>query len=365
MRQGLVLVFALMSSALWAQSDEELFGAPPPDVTVGDGGKVDLSPILAPAGPSLHGSLVSSGVVFVGQDPDRRWTKGFGYDFASSLSFDARPDASLHWSATLQSSLPAGATNWSAPTIGAMYVDYTLLQSVFFTVGRFSGSWGVGRLFSVNDLLAPLDGGVALKAFAPLGPIGITVVTLAPPGATQLGALGWVGQAQLTQGAWNLAVAGQRIASAGSKFDASVKTAAWGADWFGEVKATLPGGEPVVSALAGFYWEGFDPKLGVQAEWMIDGASPGWQDQSVALALGWSVIPRWGLKPSAKVTWAWLDGSGQVLVGLEAEPFAHVHFTLGLPYSWGAANSRWVTNTVTSYRVARAVALKVDLTAQF
>jgi len=371
-----LLFTLLLVVGLHAQEADAVFDDPA-DIVAPEGPKVDLSPILANPQPSLSGSINMSGVAYVGwtQTPDpanleSNFDKGFGYDLSSSLTFDYKPDPTFHWSASLSTAIPAGSVAWSTPSLSSMYLDYTLADQVFITMGKFGMTWGAGRLFGVNDLVAKIADNLSVKAFTPVGPLGFTAVMMLPPAATAFTQLQWAAQAEGSLGPVTANLAGWYTASAAPKLDLWAKTVLWGADVFAEGKVTLAEGvnplaEVQVQALAGVYWEGFVPKLRVQGEWLIDSPTLGWGDQSLALAVTWANIPGTGIKPSARVTQAMADSSGQLILGLEADPLPHIHVTLGLPVSWGATDSRWVKSTVATYKEAWALALKVDLAGGF
>ncbi len=377
MRIAALMCALVLATAVHAQESDTLFDNPAADSVAPEGPKVDLSPILANPKPALSGSITMSGVGYAGwsQTPNpadlaSNFDKGFGYDLSSSLSFDYKPDPTFHWSASFSTAIPAGNVTWSTPSIGSMYLDYTLADRVFITLGKFGMSWGAGRLFGVNDLVASAADDLSIKAFTPLGPLGFTGVMILPPVATTLAQLQWAAQTEGNLGPFTANLAGWYAASAAPKFDLWAKTVLWGADVFAESKVTLAGSvNPLsnvqVQALAGVYWEGFEPKLRVQGEWLIDSPALGWSDQSVALAASWSNIPGTGIKPSARVTHSFADSSGQLILGLEADPFLHIHVTLGMPVSWGTANSRWVKSTIATYHEAWALALKIDLSGGF
>ena len=367
-----LLLGALCVVGLAGQTDDQLFGDGQGDIVAPDGPQVDLSPILANPKPSLSGSITMSGAVYAGwtQLPDpANWAanfdKGFGYDLLSGLSFEYRPDPTFHWAASLSTGIPAGAVNWSVPSISSMYLDYTLADRVFFTLGKFGLGWGVGRLFGVNDLVSNVASDLSIKAFTPLGPLGVTAVLMLPPGATTLSQVQWAAQTEASVGPLNLALAGWYADASSPKLDLWSKTVLWGADVFAEGKLTLATAGVQAQALAGVYWEGFEPMLHVQGEWLVDSPTLGWADQSVSVAASWANIPGTALKPSGKVTYALVDNSGQVVLGLETDPFPHIHVTLGFPLSWGDPGSRWVTNTVAAYHEAWALALKVDVSGGF
>ena len=364
------------TSTVAESSTDALFDDPAVDVVAPEGPKVDLSPLFSVPKPTFGGSITSTFGGYVGWHDRLHPTRplynlgyGFGYEFSRGLSLDYRPDPTFHWAASLGSSIPAGGLSWSTPSIGSMYVDYTLLDTVFLTFGRFGASWGIGRLFGVNDLLSPLGGSMAVKAFAPVGPLAVTTVAMLAPGAATLDAVSWAGQVETSWQSLNFALGSLYVPKADLKFDASVKTVLWGADVFTEAKVVVPQagitGMVPLQALAGFYWEGGDPKFHIQGEWTASALDLTWADQSVAVGFGWSSIPGTNWKPQAKVTYALIDNSFQMIFGLETDVLPHVHLTLGAPISWGDPTSRWVMATTSEYHEAWALAAKIDLSGGF
>jgi hypothetical protein len=358
---------------------DDLFGDGAGDVVAPQVAKVDLSPILANPVPGLSGSITVTGKMLAGwkaapdiADLSRNFDGGLAYQLGSGLSLDYRPDPTFHWSGSVAASIAAGSYSWSGISVGNMYIDYTLLDTVFFTIGKFGMGWGVGRIFNVNDLVSSVNSGLAIKSFVPLGPVGWTAVILAQPGfftnpsSPSYQELGYATQFEASLGPINLGLSGFYQRASTPKLDLYIKSVLAGVDLFAEGKLALPSGkDPTVTAMGGFFWEGLEPKLKIQGEYQFDSTNPAGTDHSVSIGTSLAAIPGTGIRVSAKWTHAFVDNSGQVVVGLESDPLPHIHVALGVPICYGADGSRWVAATKAEYSSVFALGLKVDISAGF
>lgn len=389
---GMVLCWPAFSQEDSGTSDQtgssidNLFNEDSGDVVADQAKKVDLSPILANPVPGLSGSITVSGKMVAGwneySDSSDLWKNfdgGLAYELGSGLSLDYRPDPTFHWSGSVGASIAAGSYDWSGIKINSMYIDYTLLDTVFFTIGKFGMGWGVGRIYNVNDLVNAAINGLSIKSFMPLGPVGWTAVILAQssffnvPASPSYQELAYATQLEVGLGPVNIGLSGYYKHFSSPKLDLYVKSVLYGVDLFTEAKLNLPvakdptaqAEDPTAQVMAGFFWEGLEPKLKVQGEYLFDSSTAQGTDHSLGVGVSFAAIPGTGIRVSAKWTHAFFDYSGQVVLGVEADPLPHIHVALGIPFSYGEKNSRWVAATRKEYNKVLALGLKIDISAGF
>jgi len=89
-------------------------------------------------------------------DPDFSQPADYlGYDiggsFSAGLGFEIRPDSALRIRGKLSYSFP-GATSGALPQLSEMFLDYSVLETVFLRAGIFSYTWGNSQFFQFGNL---------------------------------------------------------------------------------------------------------------------------------------------------------------------------------------------------------------------
>jgi len=254
---------------------------------------------------------------------------------------------------TVQTTTTSSSNSGSVLTLDELYLDYAVLQSAMFRVGKYAVTWGQGKLFNPGNLVSSTSEAVNLRAFAPVGPFTLTgliignksfFATASKPKAEELG---YASNIEFKAGpvSGGLSVYHQLIA--GSTSDLMLRTGFWGFDFYGEALAH----HYVGSSWAPSYMLGMDRefdlgfKVQAVAEYWCEGRQEAPFRRHVGLALATGALESGlALKLSAKWLHSITDGSGQVVVGLTSEPLPKVKFALGVPWTYGAASSYYVTN---------------------
>lgn len=338
MRVGFAcLLFCGLSATLLAQATDDYFTDAPADIVADTTTKPNAT-ILTSRPTTVQGNVHAEGGLLGGPDPVFHDPDYSGYYLmSSSVSFDSRPDTSLHAYGSLSTSL--SGTAFSTPTIGELFIDYTWLDLVMFRFGKQSLTWGQGRLFNPANLVSDAATGVTLKAFVPVFGQGLTLVSIINPAnmtdaanpswkelvynaqfAGDLGPLGW-------------GVAGRYLLGKQQKASGFLKTTWAGIDLFteGVWDLTTATSSPQ-SWLAGFYWEGGDPKIKMQGE-----ATNTTVGLATAITLG-------DYRPALKWEHNYTDQSGQWTLGVEFSPAAHLNLAIGLPLIYGPTTGTYVAS---------------------
>jgi hypothetical protein len=231
--------------------------------------------------------------------------------------------------------------------------------------------------------MADAASGLAIKMVLPVSIFNWTMVLLAQERFFQNKAVpsyqefGYASQIETSLGPVNLGIAGRYQKHSLPRADLYVKTVLGGVDVFTEARLLVPVeldpaakldtpiSDPVFSVLGGFFWEGLEPKLKLQAEYMFNSTDPSGRDHNLAVGTSLAAIPGTAIKVSAKWSHAFIDNSGQVVLGFEGDPFPHIHATIGFPIGYGGADSRWVKSTIADYGNVIGGALKIELSISF
>jgi len=357
----LVLWLFMGVVGLWGDDAVDgLFDQAKPDITTETQTqtKVDTA-ALTTAPLSVSGHVNANTGALVGQDPG-----GF-FNFGTDLAMDARPDPSIRIHGDVGTGLSAAAI--SALAINELYLDYTLLNTAVFRFGKYTLTWGQGRLFNPGNLVSDSPNGVTFKVAGPLLGQSATLVILQNPSvmvnanaptwrevsyASQfsgdLGPLGW-GLAALVRPGTILATP-LRYASV------FLKTSNWGIDFYteGVVMASTLVIQPIdLHYVAGFFWEGGDPK---------------WQLQGEATDTRWgSTVRVTGLELSPALHWeqSRLDGSGMVSAGVTWAPLPHLTLDFGIPVLYGSDSSEYLVNDADPYKQRLGLGIRVTLDSQY
>ena len=259
------------------------------------------------------------------------------------------------------------------PTIAIdeLYCDYTLLDLVFFRVGRSEFSWGQGRIFTPGNLVSSSSEGISLRAGFPTILSGASLVAItdeesSPPSRCS---------PQIGLGAKADAVLGPVLTSAaafyklneGGRILASLKTVVLGFDLFTDAIFHVDLGFFRFQCVAGFYWETPERDVRIYGEYQYDGETAGRDGPHFALAVGLRRLFGSGIDGGLSWFHTLQDQSGSVLVGIRCKPFPLVAVDIGVPFAYGPDGSRYVTthNQDTALQSRLALAVKVTLAGDF
>lgn len=108
-----------------------------------------------------------------------------GVTSEATLRLDARPTSSFRFFASVSTSVdPFGSSvGWSYPSgFSEAYADYSGVAGLFARVGKFSSSWGQGKVFNPGDLVSDLSTGFALRLVVPLSRFSVSGIAFMKDG---------------------------------------------------------------------------------------------------------------------------------------------------------------------------------------
>ena len=362
-----LLRFALLALFLGAhrpgfvQGDiDDLFTDPDTGIIDESDEAMDLAAVTADTKPRFSGSARVDGGFILGMsewgsplaEPGTVGLLPF-YALESTLNLDVRPAPYLRFYGSFGVSSPytteAGIELGFSPVlVDELFLDYTLAERLYFRLGKQSMTWGQGRLFNPGDFVSHAAGGISVKGFAPLGPVGLTAVAIGegvvadPPSLAAIGervscaVLFETSLSALTLGmsAYYRSAPGLRTGAylkrPVGRFDGAVEGVL---DWKPDV-AGLDSG----MVLASLFWEGGRSRWQVILEYLYDTAVADYRGHS--LGLGFTVrdwLPR-GWRPGLRWVHGFADHAGQVVLGFDGPVAPHLRLAIGFPFHYGAAD---------------------------
>lgn len=285
-----------------------------------------------------------------------------GYSMSSTLRVDSRPRGHIRFSGALSTSLNPGSMSFSAPSVSTLFIDYTLADTVLFRLGRFSTTWGLGRILgNTANFVSEASGGAAVRATVPVARGTATGMIFSQGswastyGAEDPKAFAYAAQFETTIGSvatgislrrrvtepWRTAV----HATAGlGDFDLTVEaTNNWGftAPFYPEDEFSL-------NLLTQLAWTGGDPAWVVGLEHRYDSTIPDFMGHRFGSAVRMPLISALGNRWRPNVQWrhALIDHSGDVTAGFSATVARDLNVSVGLPVQYGPPSSTYRTGSL-------------------
>ncbi len=342
-------------------------------------------------GTTVKGSVSMSGSVVAGF---HNWdfstageTVSAYYELQSGVSLDVRPTKELRFFSSLSVGLDADDVNITAPAIGALFVDYTLADTVFFSFGKQGLTWGQGNVIAnPGNLVDGISNGISLKAFIPLGNNGLSVVIY--PGGTSSSPRNFAYAAlfEFSAGPLNFGLSGkfQRELDQALSVNAYLKTVIAGIDVALESRVdfdTYPEREgyvpPKVQAVSNVFWESdigirlfgeyffaYGPQEVIHiSETETVPAEAGTHIGGVGMLFpdlfggDWSPGLRWFHNFS--------DGSGQVAAGITGTIAPNLRLNIAIPAVYGASYGHYQRNNADPEGRRLSVVTQLTLSASF
>ena len=239
-------------------------------------------------------------------------------------------------------------------SLDELFLDYTIYDSAFFRIGKFTQTWGYGHLFNPGNLVSDTSDGVNLKGFIATGPFAFTGMVIANPSFfadtsdPQADEMGYAGSLGFTQGLFTGSLSAYKQRSEGTKLDAALKTSFLGLDLYSEFlgyqnpadDSWWPG------LLAGAYYQlKTDWSWKLLAEYWLDGSTfSKTPNRSVGLgAISDPITKDLDLRFNIKWYQSIEDKSGQVVWGVDCTPLPKLDLALGIPWTYGPADGYFVT----------------------
>jgi len=232
-----------------------------------------------------------------------------------------------------------------------LYLDYSILDSASFRIGKFSETWGQGRLFNPGNLVSSTSSGVNLKGFGAWGPFTATGLVVGNTGYFEdlshprSDEMGYAGSLGFSAGYFTGGVSGFTQKKAGQTVDLYLRSSVLGFDLYGEGLGYLA---PYDNWWPGLFLGVFrEINLGwkwrVVGEYWLDGSTHDIGKQSVGLgATSDPLVVGLGLKLSTRWLHSLADQSGQLAVGLVVTPLPKLDIGFGVPWTYGPATGQYV-----------------------
>ncbi len=271
-----------------------------------------------------------------------------GYDMSATMRVTARPKPHLRFTGSLTTELNEDTARFTTPSIGSLFVDYTLRDSVFIRAGKYSMTWGQARLLpNIGNLVDDVSDGAAMRATVPAGPGTITGIIwtrreeIDRHGSGHPRSFTYAGQYETTRGRVSTGI-GARARSADT-----LNTTAYVTLGLGTIDVTQeaiirwdredPFDEDTLdfSTLTQMIWEFGSPVWRVIAEYGFDYAVDDWEGHRVGLGIRMpQYLPR-SWRP--QVTWrhAFQDDSGQIAAGFTGTLAPDISGSIGIPVRYG------------------------------
>lgn len=363
--------------ALFADPEEGIIDEAPTET-------VDVDALTAEDAPLLSGSASAEAAVSVGLttwEPvgtlRERIDFAASYGMSATIALDARPSSTTRFYTWIGASAPSpDSVLFSGFSIGELFLDYTLLGSVFFRVGKQSLTWGAGRLFNPTNLVSSLAETLSLRATTAGRAGEFAAIVMAGDGFFADPTLPRPDEVRVVgRWGWNLSPFAGTVAGSfrgadgpgvdGLRTSASVYAPLLGADLVLEGVVAWGEGWAVdrYDILVSFFRPFGVLGLNFQLEYLV--ASPhissgGFGSTAGVAVFATELLPRWN--PGVRWLHAFYDGSGEVVVGVEGPVADHLRLGVALPFTYGPQGGYYRLNSEDPFgRVAAAV---VQLTLQ-
>ncbi len=287
-----------------------------------------------------------------------------GYAMSTSMTVDSRPQPYLRFYTKLSTSLNSSNLRFGSPSVGDLFVDYTLNDNIFFRAGKFGMGWGRARIFdSPADLVSRVSQGAGIRASIPAGRGSVTTVLYTRPqwigdgeGEYEQGdprSFGGAAQWEQSFGAVSTELSGHYQLEEGPQSAATVTLgmgeftlAAEGRYDIDPDNPDLPGteGNPA-TAIGNFFWENSSRTWSLWGEYSYDAARA---DESAGddgvrrdgrhlagLAMKAPSLGSGGWRPQLSWRHAVGDTSGQIIAGTSGTVAPGMELSVGMPVFYG------------------------------
>ncbi|MEW6564166.1 MAG: hypothetical protein ACOZCE_07880 [Spirochaetota bacterium] len=308
----------------------------------------------------LSGSLSATGGIAIGytqwpelDEPLKYYDGSAGGTAQTTLVFRAKPSSVLSLYGDVSSSLDTNTTTfaWSSFSIGSLFFDYYGLSLMSLRAGKFTTTWGHGRIFSASNVMSSSSGDISLRLNFPLVLQGLSFFILAnssyfetsgsTPAVSEYAYAGIIDQVfgplRVTQG-----VRYQK--REGLKSVSSIQGTLFGVDVFSDITFVFPhvSLDSFVSwtFLGGAFKEYGQTKI--YGEYIFDSSTASAMDHTLAFVYLQRNI--WSKPIDGGFKWehTFYDNSGQITPGLTWRGLPNGSIQIVLPITYGTETSRYV-----------------------
>ncbi|TVQ21641.1 MAG: hypothetical protein EA383_16765 [Spirochaetaceae bacterium] len=290
-----------------------------------------------------------------------------GYSMSSTVRVDSRPRGHIRFSGALSTSLNPASMSFSNPSVSTLFIDYTLADTVLFRLGRFSTTWGQGRILgNPANFVSEVSGGAAVRATVPVARGTATGIVFSQGSwvgdgdgqfdASDPRAFAYAGQFETTIGSVATGISLRR------RVTEPWKTSVHATAGFGDVDVTVeatnswgftapfvPEAEEFsLNLLTQVAWTGGDPAWVVGLEHRYDTTVPDFMGHRFGTVVRMPQVSFLGNRWRPNLQWrhAIEDHSGDVTAGLSATVARDLSLSIGLPVRYGPPSSVYRTGSL-------------------
>jgi hypothetical protein len=358
-----------------SENIDDLFSMDPEDVWDPDEGASEADPEgikleeLTTAPPVVRG-VVNAGVgLGIGliewpgsNEADGRSTQdltrfsGF-YSTTSAITVDARPEPHLRFHGSVETSLDNKALEFKNPYISELFIDYTLMDTFFFRVGKQELTWGQALLLeNPADLVYRLSDGVGVRGSAPIGLGSLEGVVYSKAkwinegfSNTDPRAFAYAGQWAMSRGSFFFGLSGHYKMEDDEESDlSSAASLSFGLGPFSfagdlvyhwETPNDFSGFADCWDALGQIIWQSPNRRWSVLGEYWYDSEIIDYSGHYAGIGIKPPKI--FGNKWQPGLTWkhAFQDDSGEVVLALSGKVAPNLRLTMGVPVIYGEPGS--------------------------
>lgn len=328
----------------------------------------------------LSGSLSATGGIAIGytqwpelDEPLKYYDGSAGGTAQTTLVFRAKPSSVLSLYGDVSSSLDTNTANltWSAFSIGSLYFDYYGLSYMSIRAGKFTTTWGHGRIFTTSNVMSSSSNDITLRLNFPLVLQGLSFFILAnssyfttsgsTPAVSEYAYGGIIDQVfgplRVTQG-----VRYQK--KEGLKSLSSIQGTLFGVDVFSDITLMFPQVR-LDSSVSWTFLGGAFKEYGqtkIYGEYVFDSSTASAMDHTLAFVFLQRSL--WGKPIDGGFKWehTFYDNSGQITPGFTWRGLPNGSIQMALPITYGPEASRYVTNNgdPSKRRIVLAILAKIE-----
>jgi hypothetical protein len=328
--------------------------------------------------------------------PDGQLNYAIGAEMSAALSLDFQISESLRIKNAFSFAFPGFAF-----TVSELFLDYNLLDLVFFRLGKYNHYWGISPNYAYADLLSRVPAGTSggdsyyIRGNIPVGVGGLEFLAMTRSGIgdlnnIELKSLGFGGKYDLgfNWGEINIGVFYmQQMATRGF---ASLKTTIFETEVYAQGLLAVPQStddlevsediefSASLALIRGF----FDDKLGIGVEFFYSGekdaawynpatnltvaeVKPFIEGLNTALNISYEPGGLLGLQLFVQCLYASSENTAQLVPGFSIDPFAHVKVSMAVPMALGSREGTYYRNNADRENRPFSVILLVTINGSY
>ncbi|MGL4986993.1 MAG: hypothetical protein ACRC5H_07655 [Treponemataceae bacterium] len=371
----LVLFFSFLSSNFFFANVDDLFDEPLDDIDE-ESENIDYKSLIESDRKfNISGSFsITTGMSIGWENYDFDLFKySFGLNAEASLNFDIRPDPYIRIVGKFTTEVEPDTiySGWGGIQLDNLYLDYNLLDIVFFSFGNFPVKWGQGVLFDPANLLDGIEDSFNFRVAFPTFLDGLNFImylraNVDPEDIFSLENLYFA--ANIDKVVKNMRFS---LGATGNEFDGiqsyfGYKIAFYEFEFasdFCAVFTNIAKDNFAVSfkVLTGVYydWKNF----GILLEYFYDHTDPTLystkniqlKDHNIGATVTWRNIFNSPFNLIANAQHTFSDNTGGALLFFAFSPFPYVNVRFGFPFLWGKDEGRYTQSVLKKQPIWKSV----------